>query len=432
MEAALHIGEQLCTAAYWHGNRCNWVGRSTREVTAPGGPITPTVTALGPELYSGTAGVALFLAQLFAHSGFAPARKAAHGAIRQALSRTRDVPPQVRAGFHGGLVGIAYAAVRVGLCTETAGLVSEGLDIARRAVEPRHERQLLDVVSGIAGSLPALLWLARLPGGDVLLGPAEALAHELACAATTHDGVWRWDNDRACGPGMGSRPLCGAAHGASGMGLALIEAGAAFRRPEWIAGGIAAFAYEDRLFDADRGNWPDLRERAAGTYDRPADRPTFMLAWCHGAPGIGISRLRAWRLLPERRMQLLEGIRRAVGTTSAHLDIQPSSGDASPCHGWAGLAETLLYATDVLNEPEHTHQVRRVWRSALRSRSSHTWRCGVASGQYNPSLMLGYAGIGYALLRAAAVHRPPPPIALVEGVGRCEGAPTPVNEAGSA
>jgi len=199
------------------------------------------------------------------------------------------------------------------------------------------------------------------------------------------------------------------------MGLALIEAGTAFRRPEWIAGGIAAFADEDRLFGAHRGNWPDLPGRAAGAHDRPPDQSAFMLAWCHGASDIGVARLRALRLLPERRIQLLEGIRRAVGIASAHLGIQPSTGDASPCHGRAGLAETLLYATDVLNEPEHAHQARRIWRSALRSRSSNTWRCGVASGQYNPSLMLGYAGIGYALLRAAA-HRPLPPIALVESV----------------
>ncbi len=38
------------------GRLCNWVGCSTLEVTDPTGPITPTATALGPDVYSGSAG----------------------------------------------------------------------------------------------------------------------------------------------------------------------------------------------------------------------------------------------------------------------------------------------------------------------------------------------------------------------------------------
>ena len=47
--------------------------------------LTPTVTALGPELYDGTSGVALFLAQLFARTGNLEFRHTALGAITRAL-----------------------------------------------------------------------------------------------------------------------------------------------------------------------------------------------------------------------------------------------------------------------------------------------------------------------------------------------------------
>jgi lantibiotic modifying enzyme len=59
------IGSRLGRQAIWHGNRCNWVGAQPIE-RHPGGLYQGvTYEALGPDLYSGTAGVALFLAELY-------------------------------------------------------------------------------------------------------------------------------------------------------------------------------------------------------------------------------------------------------------------------------------------------------------------------------------------------------------------------------
>ena len=71
VEAAVRIGETLCQLAYWdnEGRVCNWVGRSRNEVNDFDGPITATVKALGCELYDGSAGIALYLAQLYALTG---------------------------------------------------------------------------------------------------------------------------------------------------------------------------------------------------------------------------------------------------------------------------------------------------------------------------------------------------------------------------
>src|SRR5207249_10174819 len=79
LEAARRIGRGLVRSAYWAADRglCNWVGRSTQELTQVGAPIVPTVAALGPDLYGGSAGVALFLAQLAAIAGDRDAQAAA-------------------------------------------------------------------------------------------------------------------------------------------------------------------------------------------------------------------------------------------------------------------------------------------------------------------------------------------------------------------
>ena len=86
------------------------------------------------------------------------------------------------------------------------------------------------------------------------------------------------------------RPLAGLSHGASGIGLALIETGVALGDDTLVDAGAAGFAYEEAVFDAATGNWPDFR---------PASPPgPGMASWCHGAPGIGPARLRALQTAP--------------------------------------------------------------------------------------------------------------------------------------
>ena len=415
--AAATLGTSLCASAYWHDGRCNWVGRSAREAPDPSLPLTPTVTALGPELYGGTAGIALFLAQLHARVGGDDLLETSVGAIRRALWKGADLPDVAAYSFYSGAIGIAYAAARIGLLLHRQDLIDDGLALARRAVATEANHHLLDVVGGRAGAIAPLLWLATLPRGSALESSAIQFAEEVAAAAIKDDDVWRWDNEQAAGAKVGSVPLCGFAHGSSGMGLALIECGVHRRRRDWVEGGLAAFRYEDRLFDADRHNWPDLRDYSSRTGDRGAPaRASFMVAWCHGAAGIGLARLRALRLLPRRKKELAVGVRRAVRSTAQTLKATPEYADASPCHGRAGLSETLLYATEILGDRRYAAQASTRWKASVRARSADaSWPCGVASGRNNPSLMLGYAGIGYALLRADSPRQTPSLLVIEPG-----------------
>jgi lantibiotic modifying enzyme len=396
VDAATAIGRALCSGAYWHERRCNWLGRTANEAADPSMPLTPTVAALGPDLYGGTAGIGLFLAQLHTRMEDDAVRATALGAIRQSLSKSDAGPPRLARSFYSGSIGMAYAAARIGCLLDEAALVEDGLALARRAAASDGDH-LLDVIGGHGGAISPLLWLASLPGGADLASQALRLADDLAAAAITGGDVWRWDNERACGAGVGPTPLCGFAHGASGMGLAMVEAGVHFGRDDLIAGGLAAFRYEDGLFDDAQANWPDLREYAHSS----SGARSFMVAWCHGAAGIGLARLRALQLLPARRAELEKGVQRAVHATTAAYVTAPEEADASPCHGRAGLAETLLVAAEVLDEPSHAARVTTRWSAAAAAHHDPaSWPCGVASGVNNPSLMLGFAGIGYSLLRA--------------------------------
>jgi type 2 lantibiotic biosynthesis protein LanM len=141
----------------------------------------------------------------------------------------------------------------------------------------------LDVISGIAGSLPVV---ARVSAqGEHGTDLAALMARRLM---EQQDASGGWI---LASPGIkNQRPLTGLAHGASGMGLALLEAGVVLADDRMVEAGARAFAYEDSVFDHEVGNWPDFR-------GNDADRQ-FMSGWCAGAPGIGLARMRALDLLP--------------------------------------------------------------------------------------------------------------------------------------
>src|SRR5262249_12838903 len=99
LETSARIGRRIVDEAILHDGCFNWVGAQPieRQGTEHQAPLT--YKALGPELYSGTSGIALFLAELFAITNDASTRSTALGAARQAFSRLDSTPPSSRPGL---------------------------------------------------------------------------------------------------------------------------------------------------------------------------------------------------------------------------------------------------------------------------------------------------------------------------------------------
>src|ERR1044072_1330886 len=103
LEAADFIAALLCRDAVWSGGRCNWLGDSMEFV---GGQWATAHRAFGADLYSGTSGVALFLAAVYAKAPEPLFRETAAGGARQALSRLDEIPGPARIGFYTGHTGV--------------------------------------------------------------------------------------------------------------------------------------------------------------------------------------------------------------------------------------------------------------------------------------------------------------------------------------
>jgi lantibiotic modifying enzyme len=231
---------------------------------------------------------------------------------------------------------------------------------------------------------------------------AAGLAERLMAAGVRDGDSLAWSSARASKMELGPRPLTGLSHGTAGMGLALLEVAARTGRDDLREAGEAAFRYEKRLFSAERQNWPDLRVFDSAAPPRALS--SYSIAWCHGAPGIGLARLRALQLFPGDEQWQSDAVS-AVRTTRGRLAqlLSDHRCDATPCHGIAGLLELLLTASEPHRDPDLTHEALEAWRVLLSFHAANsTWPSGFPSRGRSPSLMLGLAGVGQALLRAAS------------------------------
>lgn len=407
VEAAARIGRALCRSAYWDadGRLCNWVGRSTRETDPAFGRMTPTSAAVGPEVYLGSAGIALFLAELHRATGDHEFRRTALGAIRRSIARlSRPAGPDAPSplSFYLGAMGIAYVCWRVSALTGDAALLGTAAAIVGALPTAMSDPHDLDVIGGNAGAIPALLAMRRTPGlGDC--GPlAIELGEELRRLDLSRSGVRL--------ARVGGRPTSvpedstrsGLSHGASGVGLALLELHAATDRADFRDSARRALAYEDTLFDAGQGNWADRR--------RTGGPPQYELAWCNGAPGIVLARAHAAMLDPDRAEVYLGMARAGLATTLAAIEenlARPRS-DATPCHGLTGLIEIVSIAARMLDDADSRERSSAAAQALIGGHAMpEDWPSGLYSGGQNPSLMLGNAGIGYTFLRLHAPDHVP-------------------------
>jgi lantibiotic modifying enzyme len=300
------------------------------------------------------------------------------------MDRLDTIPPEARAGFYTGEVGIGYAAVRIARALDDPGLEARAGALLDRLDPAMEADTITDPLSGGTGAIAPLLALAVALDRPSLRELALRLGRRTLAAAVRSDDGWSWPAPagiEAC------RPLTGLAHGAAGIGWSLLELGAATGSAEMIDAAQEAFRYEDRWFRPAEDNWPDFREE-----DGP-DAPACV-AWCHGAPGIGLSRLRAVELGFDRYRADAEA---AIRTTRSTLADQDSwiDGDWSLCHGRAGLAEVLRHAGAGAAAWDAAADAAARWAGY-----PDAWPCGVRRGS-NPSLMLGLAGIGWCFLGLA-------------------------------
>ncbi len=423
LAAAQEIGRRLVREAVWHRDRCTWLGD---DVEGDGAVVHRSLAA---DLYSGTSGVGWFLAHLAAATGDADAARAAAGALRHALRRVQEAGD---CGLYTGRTGVALAAVTGSRALRDGTLLERGAELAAAvaaAARAPAATAELDLIGGLAGTALGLVELSSALDDDELLGTAAVLGERLLAVRRPTSTGWTWTP-----PGDSQPLLCGLGHGASGLAFALLELERALGDARFGEAAAGALRYERAWFSRERGNWPDLRQLDWSLLEAGGE-PPYLVYWCHGAAGIGLVRLHAFRRSGDETLLAEAGaaidtatstILRAVGSPQPTEPVGP---DLSLCHGVGSVAELHVTAAEVTGDAEHLAHARRLVQLALARREAAAPRgaggglrlpaelpCGVPGGGETPGLMLGLAGIGATLLRLCDPGLLPSPL-LVSGWG---------------
>lgn len=365
-----------------------------RSVALPGGVTTwraagddaaagASRRALGVHLYDGTCGVALFLAAYHRVSGDDEAARLAWRALAPLRAKVAQLEARradaTRAAI-GGFVGLGsflYTLLLLAGWFESDELLESARTTAALLTpEVLGGHEECDVVSGLAGALLALLRLER----EAALSAAQreqALEVAALCGrrllarrSTQANGLRAW-------AGTGSPALSGFAHGAAGIGHALVKLFERTGSDESRVAALEGFAWERSLYDAQAETWLDTR----------TGRPLEQAAWCHGAPGIALGRCASGAALREAAVaadfELALGLTRAL--PEARRDLL--------CCGNAGRIEILASLGRACGRAELLDDAWRLTRPLL-TRREH----GAAPDE-PLGLLSGAAGVGYTLLR---------------------------------
>jgi lantibiotic modifying enzyme len=230
---------------------------------------------------------------------------------------------------------------------------------------------------------------------DGVLPLATRLGEHLLATVRQSENGWSWNTL----DGQTERDPTGFSHGAAGIAWALLELYAETDNPQFRHAAERGFAYERQWFSSEHENWPDFRTIANAASG--AGSANFALAWCHGAPGIGLSRVRGYEIL--KNQELKREAEAAIRTTTRMLN-HPGYGmqnDFTLCHGRGGNAELLIFAAEALDDAVSRENAETLGRQGIEyfGRNNLPWPCGVPGGGETPNLMLGLAGIGHFYLR---------------------------------
>lgn len=387
-EAAISIARQLCRDAVWHNGACNWLS-TYRD---PENENLLYTRSCNEYFYEGSAGIAFFLTKIASLTDDTIIKETAKGALWQVINNREATG----IGFYTGLTGLAFVmdeAIEVFKEVSFSNRLREFFEQLRKL---KPEDCSLDVAEGIAGAIPVLARLEKKYKDKSLYEFIVSLAEYLLQKRNEHEFGWSWHTLDDT-----SNDLTGFGHGASGIAHAFACMYQYSREKKYAAAAERAFAYEDHYFQQEEMNWPDFRRGFAGT-----GRAVCSLAWCHGAPGIGMARLFAGKTLQQHKF--ISDALTAADTTAKYSSME-TLGNFSLCHGLTGNTEFLMECSGIAGNKDYGSIAAGTAEIIIDHYLGKKIPLpgGVGTRSETPGFMTGNAGIGYFLLRMHSFHQFP-------------------------
>ncbi len=338
-------------------------------------------------IFNGRVGEALFFAAL-ASEGLGERFSRAALKICYPLVRRLSKPASLR----GAVLELGLGLTGVGSIIYALSRIAEYLG----ADEIRHA--LIRLVTLLDGRIIELdtrfeifygvsgLMLGTLAAHGI--GVADALevarrsAHHLLSSRSTDSlsGYRAW-------PTLQGNPCVGFAHGSTGIAHALLALHSRDAFPPAYEAAIEAFRFENSVYRPDINDWPDTASQVSDV----------LSSWCHGAPGVGMSRLSAVsHALADDEHLIASDIASALHRSLAFRPIDSHN----LCCGILGRADFMLEAGQILENASLIDAATSLTLSSLAAYKTGT----LILPRYDevhmrPGLWQGITGVGYQFLR---------------------------------
>jgi lantibiotic modifying enzyme len=421
-KAAKEIGDFLVKSARREGDALYWAQYDGGPKTLADGQRQYPLA-----FYNGVAGTGFFLLSLHRAMGYAAHLEAARGAGVRLVEKAeavpggglkwrgtserkgRTIPEAEGCGLYTGNAGIGVFLLHLFEATKDARfrIAAEGAfervlkDAKAEGAGCCWEYAFQDVIGGEAGIGLALLEAHRLTGNPAYLAAARKAAAWLVSRASLKDDAAFWTTYGAADPNF--------SHGSAGIAFflaALGDAGprkAALAGAKWVEsqgkpceGGAILWQYYAEPPPEGKRNW-------------------VMNSWCHGAPGT----TRLFSLLHRLTGDAAFLATASKGAGGIRAEARLASGkpffyNPTYCCGAAGCMDALCNVHQASKDKRFLDDARTLADAVLKDlRDAPGGRATASYDEadeetklapyFETGFMLGNAGIGYALLRLAAL-----------------------------
>ncbi|PWJ47969.1 type 2 lanthipeptide synthetase LanM family protein [Faecalicatena contorta] len=241
-----------------------------------------------------------------------------------------------------------------------------------------------DLLTGNAGAAWVLICLNEVTNEKKYLKLAQRAVNRLKRTAKKQEKGIGW----IVQPEMPA--MSGMAHGNSGILISVITLWKLTTEDKYAQLAEQIWLYEESLYHSENHNWEDVRARD----EKEKDIGT--VAWCHGAAGILLSRIRCYEVVED--LVWKERFKKDILRAYRILKEYWRRDSYSLCHGTYGnlwileIAEQNMLRYGILERNSETGRLDEEWdiEGAVKL---------LPQERMNPGLLNGYGGILYYLLR---------------------------------
>lgn len=376
------------TGLYWPGPYYESTGQLSFKTTV--------------DIFNGRSGMALYFMALFEYSGRKEDLQIAEDIMRKIL-KSEELRHPRSFGFYTGLTGVIYTCIRLYELNKKKEYLDAALDLSlsNRKNIIEHTAKA-DLLSGYSGSLFVFTLLYHHLKSAAILAMIQQMVNRLVQEARISETGLKWDYNRSK---SAFDSLAGFSHGASGIAYSLMQVGNYFKNEGLIYLAEQALQYEMQYFHQESNNWLDLRLGSyrlslpdAYKWDLNLFLPEMrnVNSWAHGAAGIGLSRLYAWKV--SKNPVYFAQCKTAMNRCLSDLKKMDRT-DFSLCSGYSGMIPFLLS----FQELSRKDLSEMLWTIAERANHQYnaegSYNTYISASSFDFGLLSGKAGIGYMLLQ---------------------------------